>query len=139
MSSDRPFNDFSYETFLKEEKLMGSVCKKCGAKFLPPRPICIECFSSDMDWFESKGDGKLVAFTSIFVGPPSMVEEGYNRKNPYCLGVIALNEGVKIDARVHGVDAKNPETIKIGTPMTLGFLHTGEGENAKTHVAFNAA
>ena len=41
---DRPFNDNSYEQFLKEEKIMGAKCRKCGALALPPRPICVILF-----------------------------------------------------------------------------------------------
>jgi hypothetical protein len=58
-----PFNDISYERFLSEEKLMGSRCRDCGFLFLPPRTICIECYSSEMDWVEMKGKGKLAAYT----------------------------------------------------------------------------
>jgi len=36
---ERPFSDISYEQYLKEEKLMGSRCKKCGDLFAPPRSI----------------------------------------------------------------------------------------------------
>ena len=138
MMHDRPFSDISFELFLNEDRLMGSRCNKCGARYLPPRPICIECYDSEMVWFESKGKGKLVAFTSIVVGPPFMIEEGFNRKNPYCVGVVELEEGGRIDARIEGVDTKNPETIKIGTPLTVKFLHRGEGENMKTFLAFEA-
>ena len=55
----RPFNDVAFESFLNEEKLMGSRCTSCGKLFVPPRPICIECSGTDMEWIEMKGDGKL--------------------------------------------------------------------------------
>ncbi len=61
MYDDRPFNDNSYEQFLKEGKLMGSRCGKCGALALPPRPICVSCFSSEMEWAQFKGSGRLAA------------------------------------------------------------------------------
>lgn len=134
--SDRPFSDISYEQFLNEEKLMGSRCKKCGRLYLPPRPLCIECNSFDMEWEEIKGEGKLAAFTSIAVGPPFMAAEGYGRKNPYCSGVVELGEGVRVDARIEGFDNTRPETIRIGTPVKAEFLHRGEGENLKTYLAF---
>ncbi|OIP92589.1 MAG: hypothetical protein AUK24_01285 [Syntrophaceae bacterium CG2_30_49_12] len=135
---NRAFSDVSYKQFLNEDKLMGCKCKGCGALYLPPRPICIECYSSDMEWVEMKGKGKLAAFTAIYVGPPSMVAEGFNRKNPYCVGVVEFEEGVKIDARIEGLDTKNPETIKVGMPLTAKFLHRTEGENMKTFLAFEA-
>lgn len=133
---ERPFNDISYEQFLNEEKLMGSRCKKCGALSLPPRSICIKCYGSQMDWVEMKGKGKLAAFTCISVGPPFMIAEGYDRKRPYCSGVVALEEGTRVVARIEGVDGSKPETIKIGAPLQVEFLHRGEGDNLTTFLAF---
>lgn len=131
-----PFNDISYERFLSEEKLMGSRCRDCGTLFVPPRAICIECYSSEMDWVEMKGKGKLAAYTCIAIGPPFMVKEGYDRKHPYVSGVVELEEGVKVVARIEGVDGSKPETIKIGTPLKVEFLHRGEGKNLITFLAF---
>ena len=135
---ERPFSDTSYKQFLNEEKLMGSRCKKCSALFLPPRSICTKCRGSDMEWVEMKGKGKLVAFTCITVGPPFMIEEGYDRAHPYCSGVAELEEGIKIVARIEGVDTTKPETIKIGTPLAVRYLHRGDADNMKTYLAFSA-
>jgi len=136
---ERPFSDISYEQFLNEEKLMGSKCAKCGALFVPPRSICIRCYNTKMEWAQMKGKGKLVAFTCIAVGPPYMIKEGYDRQHPYCSGVVELEEGVRVVARIEGVNTNKPETIKIGTPLTVQFLHRGEGENLKTFLAFKPA
>ena len=133
---ERPFNDTSYHQFLNEEKLMGSKCKRCGTLFAPPRPICIKCHGTDMQWVELKGKGKLAAFTCISVGPPFMVAEGYNRKRPYISGVVELDEGVRLDARIEELDGTKPETIEIRMPLTVKFLHRGESENMRTVLAF---
>ncbi len=133
---ERPMSDYEFEQFLNEEKLMGSRCIACGALFVPPRAVCITCYRSEMEWAEMRGIGKLAAFTCIAIGPPSMIEEGYDRNNPYCSGVIELAEGPRVVARIEGVDALNPENIKIGTPLKMRFLHRGVGENLKTVLAF---
>jgi uncharacterized protein len=133
---ERLFNDISYEQFLSEEKLMGSKCRQCGAFYVPPRPICIKCHGSDMEWIQAKGRGRLAAYTSIAVGPPSMVKEGYSRTNPYVSGVVELEEGARVVARIEGVDGTRPETIKIGAPLHVEFLHRGEGEDTTTFLAF---
>jgi len=133
---EKHFSDISYEQFLNEEKLMGSRCKQCGAFFVPPRPICIKCYASEMKWVQTKGKGKLAAFTCIAVGPPFMMEEGYNRTRPYVSGVVELEEGARVVARIEGVDGSKPETIKIGTPLRAEFLHRGEGEDSATFLAF---
>ena len=135
----RTINDVSYEMYLREEKLMGSKCRRCGARFLPPRPICTECHQPEMDWEEIGGQGKLVSFTCIAVGPPAMKAEGFDRNNPYCLGVVELEGAVRVVARIQGVDARNPETIRIGMPLSAKYLHRGEGEEARTVLAFEPA
>ncbi len=131
-----PFNDISYELFLREEKLMGSRCQKCGVLFVPPRSICIRCYGNEMEWVEMKGRGKLAAFTCIAIGPPFMVREGYDRQHPYVSGVVELEEGVKVVARIEGVDGSKPESIKIGTPLQVEFLHRGEANSPETFLAF---
>jgi len=132
----RDISDTSFEKYLSEEKLMGSKCNKCNTLFTPPRPLCVKCYSKDMQWIEMSGKGKLAAFTSIYIGPKSMIEEGYDRNNPYCVGVVELDEGTRVDARIEGIDTKNPETIKVGTPLTVKYLHKQEGEEKKTCLAF---
>lgn len=133
---ERPINDITFGQYLNDEKLMGSKCKKCGEKYFPPRSICIKCYSREMEWVDMKGKGKLLAFTCIAVAPAFMAREGYNRKHPYCSGVVELVEGVRIAARIEGINSTQPETIKIGTPLSVEFLHRGEGEGRKTYLAF---
>jgi len=132
----RSFSDISYEQFLNEDKLMGSRCRQCGALSVPPRPVCIKCYAGDMEWVEMKGKGRLAAFTSIAVGPPFMVKEGYTRENPYVSGVVELDEGARVVARIEGVDGSRPEAIEVGTPLRVEFLHRGEGEEVTTFLAF---
>ena len=133
---ERPISTISFHKFLNEDKLMGSKCKKCGILYSPPRPICLKCHGDEVEWVELKGKGKLATFTSINVGPTWMIEQGYDRTHPYVSGVVDLEEGVRIDARIEGVDGSKPETIKIGMPLTVEFLHRGEGENMQTFLAF---
>jgi len=133
---NRPFNDSSYEQYLSEKKIMASKCKKCGALALPPRPICVSCYASQMEWVELKAEGTLAAFTGIVVAPPFMAKEGFGRNNPYVVGVVLLKEGAKVVARILNVDAKKPDQIKIGLPVKAEFLTKGEGPEKQTILAF---
>ncbi len=132
----RLFNDISFEAFLSEEKLMGCRCAGCGQLYVPPRSICTKCSGSDLEWIEMKGQGRLSAFTCIAIGPPFMRGEGYDRKRPYCTGVVQLDEGPRVVARIEDVDTSRPEAIKLNTPLTVKFLRRGEGLNARTFLAF---
>ncbi len=134
--NSRPFNDHFYEQFLREERIMGSRCSRCGALSLPPRPLCVSCLGSELEWMQFRGEGKLAAFTSIIVVPPFMAQEGFSKKNPYVVGVVELEEKAKIVARITGVDAKNPEAIQVGTPLRAEFIHSGQGPESKIYLAF---
>lgn len=123
MSEKRAFSDLSFREFLSEEKLMGCRCRECGNGYLPPKPICTNCFSQNMEWIEMPDVGKLSAFTCITIAPPNMKQEGFGRKNPYCVGVIELAEGLRVDARIQGLDPKMPEKIRVGMPMRTDFIH----------------
>lgn len=132
----RSFSDISYEQFLNGDRLMGSRCRQCSALSVPPRSVCVKCYASDMEWVEMKGKGKLAAFTSIAVGPPFMVQEGYSRERPYVSGVVELEEGARVVARIEGVDGSKPESIRVGTPLKVEFLHRKDGEDVTTFLAF---
>jgi len=118
---------------------MGSRCNGCGSHFVPPRSICVKCFSSEMEWIKMNGKGRLAAFTCITIAPPFMIEQGYNRENPYISGVVELDEGGRVDARIEGMDPGKPEEIQVGMPLKVKYLHTEVGEKKETYLAFEPA
>ena len=133
------YNATGFYEFVGEKKLMGTKCKSCGELFLPPRPVCSSCHGEEMEWVEMGGKGKLEAFTVTLYGPTRMVEAGYGPKNPYCVGVVRLDEGPAISSQILGLDLSKPEDIKIGTPMQLTFINRTEDGEEKTFIGFEAA
>jgi len=133
-----PFTAAAFNQFLGEKKLMAARCPTCHTLYLPPRALCPQCHDDKLEWAELSGKGKLAAFTSIYVGLTFMNAEGFDRTNPYVTGIVELDEGVRISARILGVAAHQPDQIKIGTPLTVEFLERGEGEEKKTFLAFRA-
>ncbi|RPI20888.1 MAG: Zn-ribbon domain-containing OB-fold protein [Chloroflexota bacterium] len=131
-----PFTYASFQQFLTQGKLMGSRCSHCGQRYVPPRLICRRCHAGEMDWIEMPLQGKLAAFTTIHVGQSFMVAEGFDRSNPYCVGVIVLGEGVRITARLVDVDARQPEKIAIGMPVKAQFLHPEDKGDGRIVLAF---
>lgn len=134
----RPFTVASFNQYLAEEKLMASHCLDCGVIHLPPRAICPKCHGSNLDWVETSGKGKLAGFTIVYIAPTFMVEQGYGKGKPYVSGIVELDEGVKISARITGFDVSNPESIQVGAPVVLDFIKSGEGETVKTYLAFKS-
>jgi uncharacterized OB-fold protein len=91
-----------------------------------------------MEWAEFSDQERLLAFTTVHIAPTDMIEAGYDRKNPYCTGIVQLAEGPAISAQILGVDPARPEEIKVGMPLRVGFVQRGEGEAQRTYLAFEA-
>lgn len=132
----RPFSVSSYRAFIDEHKLMGTHCMDCGSMHLPPRAICPSCRSSNIEWAAFSGNGKLAAFTVVYIAPSFMSDAGFGRNNPYLTGIVELQEGVKISARLLGFDPLQPESIRIGTPVEVEFIQEGPPENARVVLGF---
>ncbi len=134
----KPFTAASFAEYLNEEKLMGTRCPACEKSFLPPRALCPYCYSDELEWVAFSGKATLAAFTSIAIAPTAMIEAGYGRDKPYLAGIVELEEGVKISAQILGLDANQPETVKIGTPLKVAFIERGEDDAKKNFLAFEA-
>ncbi len=109
-TSTTKVNDFI--DYLEEGKVMGSRCKECGLVFFPPRADCYKCFSSDMEWFEVKGNGKLMAYSKLKYAPI-----GFDEDLPYCIAVLDYGD-YKIFGRIAS-DIPEDE-IKLGMEMRTG-------------------
>jgi hypothetical protein len=135
----RPFTAASFDQYLAEGKLMASRCTDCEALNLPPRAICPKCHSENLVWTETSGVGKLAGFTVVYIAPTFMAKQGYGRDKPYVSGIVELDEGVKVSARITGVETTKPEEIKVGAALTVEFITVGVGEEAKTYLGFKAS
>jgi len=76
-----------------------------------PRPLSLFSDSGALEWKEASGQGKLIAYTLCHSPAP-----GFEDEVPYLLGVIQLDEGPRIFARVVNADAA---AIKVGVRMRL--------------------
>ena len=65
-----------------------------------------------------------------------MIEAGYGRDNPYCSGIVELENGLAISAQILDLDVAKPEEIKIGTLLQAEFVERGAGDEKKTFLAF---
>lgn len=129
-------NTKSFFKALEEGKLIGSHCKKCDYVAAPQRQICPKCHSDQMELIEFSGKGKLAAYTVIYVPPTAMQQAGYDGKNPYCVGVVTLDEGPRVSAQILGLDLARPDQIKIGTSLNMTTVSRGTEGSQKKFLAF---
>jgi uncharacterized OB-fold protein len=97
--------------YLETGKVMATRCKECGTTYFPPRVDCPSCLSSEVEWFEVKGEGKLLTYTVVNYGP-----SGFEADAPYTLALGEF-DGVQILARLSR-DIKQDD-IKPGMSLTV--------------------
>lgn len=73
---------------LKEGRLMGSRCGKCGTESFPPRADCPECMSGEFEFVPWEGKGRLLTFTRIDAAPT-----GFQDLAPYVVCLVELDRG----------------------------------------------
>ena len=100
-------NDFV--DYLEKDKVMGTKCKSCGLTFFPPRADCYKCLSSNMDWFEITGNGKLLSFSKLEYGPV-----GFEKDLPYTIAILDYGD-YKVFGRL-APDLKESD-VKVGMEL----------------------
>ena len=93
-------------------RLKGYKCTKCEKAYFEWKGLC-PCGNLDFSEVEFSGKGKIVSFTQIHSGP-----EVFGNKAPYCVAVIDLAEGARIEAQV--MDCRY-EDLKIGMEVEAVF------------------
>ena len=96
---------------LDEGKVAGTKCKNCGKTYFPPRADCSNCLSSDMEWFEIPGPGKLISFSTLIYAPT-----GFEDDLPYTIALAQFGD-VKIFGRM-SKDLKG-EDMEIGMDLEV--------------------
>jgi uncharacterized OB-fold protein len=133
-----PFTAYEFQQYLNQGELKASRCVDCQKIYLPVRAICPDCGRSNLEWIELSGKGKLAAYTSIYIGPSFMNALGFGRDKPYLTGIVELDEGPKISARLLGLDPENPSEIKIGTALEYSGIEIGDEDHISMQLAFKA-
>ena len=104
---------------LKEGRLTTTKCKNCGKLLWPPRIVCSECLSDELEWVDLGTEGELYGFTEVRLGAPL----GFVQDAPFCVGFVKIG-GLLISARID--DAKY-EDLKIGDKVGLKVVELEDG------------
>jgi len=104
---------------LKEGKLTTTKCKTCGKLLWPPRIMCPNCFSEDLEWVNLGTEGELYAFTEMKAGAPL----GFVEDCPFCIGLVKIG-GLLISSRIDGAKF---EDLKIGDKVGLKIVELEDG------------
>lgn len=88
-------------------KLAATKCKSCNGYTFPPTTACEYCGSTDFEWVELSGRGKLL-FLSHGIAPPP--NPRFFEMAPYAYGHICLEEGIYVQAIITGIEV-DPDVL----------------------------
>ena len=108
-----PFTVSSFYKFVSEKRLMAAKCNECGTVLLPPKPMCTKCLSTNLQWIELEGAGKLLSYTVIYIAP-----EQFQSITPYSVGIVELQNGLRLPGMIRDVD---PKEIRVGMDLKIDF------------------
>ncbi|MFO7987329.1 MAG: Zn-ribbon domain-containing OB-fold protein [Desulfatiglandaceae bacterium] len=111
-------NDFI--DYLEQGKVMASRCKTCGMVFFPPRADCYKCLTSDMEWVEVSGKGKLVSYSKLEFAPI-----GFGDDLPYAIALLDYGE-YKVFGRI--ADEVPEEEIQVGMELVTRVNELPNGQ-----------
>ena len=92
-------------------------CRQCQGLFVAPKYNCPQCSGTSFESVGVTGEGTLRTYTTIRVPPL-----GFEKQAPYTIGVVELQEGTNITARL---------VVQDGVEPTIGkkvkFLRSEKG------------
>jgi uncharacterized OB-fold protein len=112
---EHKLNFKQYSEALKQNKLLGLKCTQCGNIIVPPKIVCANCASTELEVTELSGKGTIQTFTTVFVPP-----EGREAECPYVIALVELDEGPWIMGNLTGVDPNKVTMDVMGKKVTLG-------------------
>jgi uncharacterized OB-fold protein len=110
-------NDFI--DYLDKGEVRGTKCKECGAVFFPPRADCYKCLSSDMEWFQVTGTGKLITFSRLMYAPI-----GFGDDLPYAIALVEYGD-YKVFGRIGNIPL---DEVEIGMDLTVRVNNLPNGQ-----------
>jgi len=98
--------------------ITGMRCGGCGLESAPVQPVCPHCGGDRrLETVALPPRGSLYSFTIVHVAPAGLEAEA-----PYALGIVELEGGARMTARVRAAD---PADLVIGMPLRLSEIRAG--------------
>ncbi len=101
---------------LREGRFTTTRCRECGQVAYPPRVICPECYSEDLEWIELPRRGKVLVVVEKWGGVPLCFEP------PLIDAWIDLGEGSPVRHLLSRVINCSPGELKEGDEVQLAVF-----------------
>jgi len=118
---------WSFGEFFRQFKggnIVGIKCPQCGRVYLPPRPVCGNCYEEMHEWINVSDEGTIRAFTVVYNSITDPVT-GRPRKTPYGMALIQLDRSDTL--LNHYVDQIDLSHLAIGRRVKAVFHEERRG------------
>ncbi|HVB12725.1 MAG TPA: Zn-ribbon domain-containing OB-fold protein [Nitrososphaerales archaeon] len=96
-----------FQEGIREGKIEGYKCSKCGHKQIDIIEFCPVCHSPDLEKVEFSGKGSVVTYTIQLVAPEQFMNEV-----PYAWAVINLDDGPRVTGWIPFIS--KPSDLPVG-------------------------
>ncbi len=120
-----------YLSGLKEGKIIGVKCHKCGRILVPPRIFCEECFCLLSEWVELKDTGQVNTFSLCYV-----TWDVKRIKEPQIPAVIEIDGASPGIGIMHLLGEVKPEKVHIGMKVVAVWKEKEKREGAITDILY---
>lgn len=100
-----------------EGRLMVQRCLNCREYVFIPRRVCTHCFTTELEWVESSGQGRIYSYTIIRRAP----SPGFTV--PYCIAIVELDEGWTMLSNITGCAM---DEVEVDKRVVVNFQDFGE-------------
>jgi len=119
---------------LKEGKIIGNQCPRCGHALIPPIPVCARCHVEMGGFIEFPPRGKVITY-SFVVDPIFDSGTGDWRPTPYVIASIHVDGGT--DATFfHKLEETDPKKVNMGMRVEAVFRPKSERKGSIEDVQF---
>jgi len=108
-----------YWEYCRKHELRFQKCMDCGHIRSRISTICPECSSMESEWTKLSGKGKVFSFIIY----RRAFHPAYENDIPYCVAIIELDEGPRMQSNVTGCDV---DDIEIEMPVEVYFDDVSE-------------
>jgi uncharacterized protein len=88
-------------------RLLVQRCTACGVHQFYPRPFCLSCESTTLEWTETKGTGTIYSITTVRLPvTPDLTP-------PYLLALVDLDEGPRLLTNIEASVASIGDRVSV--------------------------
>lgn len=103
------------------DELLVKRCRQCGRHLHPRRIGCPDCYRAGVEWVRASGQGTVYSFSTVHRTPAPELQASA----PYCVGIVALAEGVHLFTRFLIEQGREPA---VGERVILTFRVLENGQ-----------